>query len=526
MPGFDDYLADSLRRRAAAVEIPPGDAPSVMAQGRSLRRRRQTGVAVTAFVAGAGLVAGVLAVKGPEHPSTSVGFATAPKPGPASTQLDWHVAPATSGLSMSFGSSVAGGEFYAVSTSPGVQNDGANVPNALFRSSDGASWTLVRTGSAVSAVAGEGNQLYAVGTGPAAAATSGLGVTLSVSSDGGTSFSGAALPLSLTSTSGGLQVNGLVPQVAAGPSGVVVAVRAILQFDPLAGSPVPPGASGWTATPSGVEVLGALKPDACPAGYSLETSGGSPTTAAPVVAGIPGRYGQIQDLPCHNATGQVTDVPASAAYRITGAYPWAHFGVSPQASAALQDRTLVFFSPDGRTFQQVAAPALEGITYLASGPGGYALAGDSGAVQSADGRTWGGVIPLPGGSEGIVGAGFAGGHLVAVCAGPSTSMAYTLTGGIWSGAQLPDFVGSASFGPLGVAAVGVTKGRTGSWDVLYSPDGTHWSRTDLGSIAGGSVAEANVLVGSSSVVATVTRPPTGAPGQPAAEVAVVGTPAG
>lgn len=524
MPGFDEYLTDSLRRRAAAVEIPPGDAPSVMAQGRSRRRRRQTGAAVTAFVAGAGLVAGVLAVKGSQPPSTSVGFATAPRSAPASAQLGWHVAPATSGLSMSFASSIAGGDFYAVSTSPGVQGDGANVANALFRSPNGASWSVVRTGSSVSGVAGDGNRLYAVGTGPAAAATSGLGVTLSVSSDGGTSFSGAALPLSLTAASGHLRVDGLVPQVAAGPSGVVVAVRALLQFDPLSGSAVPSGATGWTATPSGVHILGALKPDACPPGYSLETGGGSPTTGAPTAAGSQGQFVQVQDVSCQNAAGQTTDVPASTAYQITNTLPWAHFGTSAQASAALQDETLVFFAPDGRTFQQVATPALEGITYLASGPSGYALAGDSGAVQSADGRSWSGVTALPGASQGIVGAGFAGGRLVAVFSGPSTSAAYTLTGGTWSRTALPDFVGSVSFGPLGAAAVGVTTDRTGSWDVLYSPDGTHWSRTDLGSIAGGSVAEANVLVGSSSVVATVTRPPTGVPGQPAPEVAVVGTP--
>ena len=483
MSDFDKHISQQLRAGAEQIRLPAGNAASVMARGRKRQRRFQTAVAGVAFVAGAGMVTGLLATRSSSTPHTTVQMQPSATVQPAaqlSARLAWRVAPATSGLNTATNLSDGTGPIYAVSTAPGFSAVG-DVPSVLYRSTDGASWTEVSGASnqsvSIADVSSDGaNALYTVGTGPLNASVDGPAtVVVSSSANRGATFNGVDLPIDLRAPAGSLKVEALAPEVAAGPQGVVVAVAPAVSFDlsktPAAASLT--SASAWVATPQGIEVLGTERPGACGAGQSikpptstfaqLKAKAAKGAAAAAAAAGdaivrkipttppptAPASTNQIYGASCYASSGSgnlVRNIAIPAAYPVLGTYSWGQLAVSTQTAEALQGQPLVFFSTDGKHFAQVTVPSsLQGTgMYLTSGAGSFALATDSGAIESTDGRNWSAPVPLPASAEGNFGAGFVAGRLVLIAGYGQTSAAFILTGSTWSVSALCRLASSRS----------------------------------------------------------------------------------
>jgi hypothetical protein len=478
------------------------------------------------------------------------------------------VVPATAGLSDLTNLSSSGSIAYAVSTAPGVVAAGNEPAQQLYRTADGLSWTTATgpTGVSADGVAVDGNRVYTVGTGPATAATGDSGAwttAVSWTDNGGGSWQNSVLPVDLNAPAGTVTVNDEAVNVAAGPKGVVAAVSisATAELSKLV-----PGVSAktlWTANTNGVEVLGSQVSSQCgvsvaytPTGTLQQSSAAKKSgTFQPSVAiklklsaeqramaatlgntpAAPG--GQLTTVPCAGADGQTSSsVRADQAYRVVKAYTWSQLNISGQLAQVLQSQPLVFSSSDGTNFRQVSLPAgTAGQAYVTGTPGGFAIVelpgvgGPPVVLQSAGGQHWT-LAPfgLPAGVTGVSGIGYVGGHLVVVGQTQTGSAAYTLLSDEWQTTALQGNVMAVSFGPLGVGVAEVSgSGAPGTWQVQFSRDGLQWSSTaSLSSLTGGAVDDANVVVGATSVVVTITRPPTAQPPTgPSDQVQVVGTPA-
>ena len=584
MPDLDRYLYDQLRAHAAGVDVPVGDVDAVMARGRH-RRHRRAGASLLAVVAAAGTVTGVVVSNSSSGGSgqLSVGSPTS-LPAAAGTQLSWRVVPARAGLSGVTSLSSSGEIAYAVSTAPGVVPAGNQLAAQLYRTADGLSWTTATgpTGLSTAGVAVEGNRVYTVGTGPAQAATGASGATtaaVSWTDNGGGTWQSSALPIDLPAPAGAVTVNDEALNVAAGPKGVVASVAINTSVDL---SKLKSGVSAktlWTANANGVEVLGPRFSSQC--GFSVATAPnafrhlpGAPLTPSqaaaaaaklrtaytrqiagtgpksgvgpPAVArsgNLSGLYdatakapmGQISSLvPCVGASGKVTRyVPADQAYRVVKTYSWSQLKIGSQLAIALQGEPLVFYSSDGTKFQQVSVPAGIALVNVTATPGGFAMLGSTAdgsgmpvVLQSADGRNWTAArFGLPVGATQASVIGDVDNHLVVLGQTNAAAVAYTLTAGGWQTTTLPVGYQAVSFGAIGVALVGVSpSGDPGSWQVMFSRDGVHWSSASLVRLSGGSVDDANVLVGASQVVVTTTRQSSVKSG-PQPQLQLVGTPA-
>lgn len=535
---FEARIASDLRDASRRITLPGGDPGRAMARGRRRLRRQQAGAAAAAFAAGAALVSGLLVARTHGSPHTTVRLdptLAGPAHGPAGgAPLSWRVAPATSGLYAVTALSDGSGSLYAVSTSPGVS--GGNVPSVLYRSADGKTWTPVHVANQPAAgiadVSATGNSLYTVATGPATASVAGgEAVTVGDSTDGGSNFSRVDLPLDLTSSTGALTVRYVGPHVAAGPHGVVVAVAASVNLDLSQVDPAAGPAPAWTTSAAGVEVLGAERAGACGAGESTTPPGpldAPPTTTASAAAG------PVRSASCYDSTGKVVrSIPVQGAYPVTATIPWSHLGVSAQAARAIQAQPLVFYSSDGKNFQQVQLPPVtDSGMDLVAGPQGFALLTDGGVTLSADGRAWSTPVALPGGFTSSASAGFVAGRLLVFGTAAHGPEVISPDANGWDSTPLATTPDSVAFGPLGVAVAGVmTQPADGSgppaWAVSFSTDGTTWTTQPLGALVGGPVGQAVAAVSASNVVVTVTRPPLNAAGgSPASQVAVIGTPAG
>ena len=571
MPDLDRYLYDHLRSHAAGVDVPPGDIDVVTARGRQ-RRHRRAGAGVLAVVAAAGTVTGVVVTdsNGGGHGQISVGSPTS-LPAATGQQLNWRVVPTTAGLSDLTSLSSSGSAAYAVSTAPGVVPDGGQMTEQLYRSADGLSWTTATgpAGFSAAGVALDGNRVYTVGTGPATAATGVSGAmttAVSWSDDSGSSWQNSVLPVALNAPAGAVTVNDEAVNVAAGAKGVVatVGINATVDLSKLVSGVT--AKTLWAAGANGVEVLGSQISSRCgtsvvtksASGFARNTtvqlkqaaaqkaasgaaqaSGVKLQQARTLYAATPGSpEGQLTTVPCVGANGQVTSsVPADQAYRVTQTYSWSQLNIDNQLSEVLQGEPLVFSSPNGTNFQ-LASPlaGTSGPGYVTATPGGFAMvvsnssgSGTPAVLQSVDGQQWTDVpFGMPSDATGATGIGYVDGHVVVVGDTQTGSAAYTLLSDGWQTAALPADVTAVSFGPLGVGAVGVSAGGAPeSWVVLFSPDGVHWSSASLDTLSGGTVNDANVLVGAQQVVVTMSRPPSGQPpaSGPGSQVQLVGTPA-
>jgi hypothetical protein len=550
MPDLDRFLYDHLRAASARVDLPAGDAGAVMARGR-VRRRRRRGAAALVAVAAVGSVTGALLDRAQPHHVTNVSTGLPAASPPASDRLALRVVPLHSGLSyVTSLSSSGGGVEYAVSTAPGTV--GGLGPGVLYRSSDGLTWTVVNDSQGLSLgdIAVTGNRVYSVGTGTATAAVgSPIFAAIQSGTTTGTTWQKAVLPLDLGSPPG-LSVIDEVVKVGAGPTGVlaVVGVNATINLHPLL--PAGVAAGPWAATAQGVELLGVEHPSPCGPGQSADppvSKGGpipkggkvvTPTTSASSqtssaseqVTGV-SCYGTDKSSPTYRTLSPET------AYPVLGTYTWSQLHVTPDLAAALQGRPVAFFASDGKHFAPVSLPAgvLSSQMSISAGPTGFVLVGTASgtanglaAVQSDDGKDWTAAPPLPGAADSIIGAGLVGGHVVVIAGtNQSGSQAFTLNGNGWTVAQVPGSVSAVGFGPLGVAAVATTgqSKSSNTWQVLFSRNGTAWSAASLTALVGDAINPANVSVGASQVVVTVTQAPRqpAIPATPATQVAVVGT---
>lgn len=584
MPDLDRYLYDQLRSRAAAVDLHSGDVRGVMARG--LRRRRRTRGAVAAATAAAvGTVSGVLVsgTGGGKPSEISVGSPVVPSA--TGTQLTWHVLPADAGLSGLASVANSGTAAYAVSTSPSMAI-GADPTNQLYRTADGLSWTAATgpSGLSTAGVATDGNRVYTVGTAPATAATGGTkAVTTAVSwsDDGGGSWQKSVLPIELGAPAGEVNVNGENVDMVAGPKGVVASVTLNVNADISKLVPGVPSKALWTAGAGGVELLGSqvssncgvnavenafvengsgaplagaqaravtakLRATARQAGVSTATA--SPTTnvvhtgtlkssgSSGTVSAAP--TGQVQGpVPCVASDGRVTtNIPADQAYKVTGTYTWSQLHIGGQLADALQGDPLMFYSGDGGGFRQVSLPAGTYASVLTATPDGFAMLASKGqeqtsiVLQSADGTDWTPTsFALPAAASGAGNIGYVGGHLIVLNQTDTpTATAFDLLAGGWHAVSLSVGLQQISFGPMGVAVVGIPgNGDSNSWQVAFSPDGLKWSSASLAHLSGGQVQDANVVVGSDQVVVTVTKQPARViPGAKIPQVQLIGTSAG
>jgi hypothetical protein len=561
MPDLDRYLYDQLRAQAAGVDVPAGDVHAVMGRGRRHRHRR-AGASVLAVMAVAGTVTGLVVsnASGGRPAQISIGAPTS-APAVGSARLTWRVVPTTAGLSDLASLASSGSISYAVSTAPGVAAAGNEAVQQLYRSADGLSWTTATgpTGLSATGVAVDGNHVYAVGTGPVTAATGVSGAetaAVSWTDNGGGSWQNSVLPVDLHAPAGDVTVDGESVNVAAEPKGVVAAVTINATADL---SRLVPGVSAktlWTTDAKGVEVLGAQVSSQCGLGaggkqsaplkprVAFTVKANNPRPAAGLRQKLRGVFaatppfseGPLTTVPCVGPGGQQTHfVPADRAYRVVKTYSWSQLNIRGQVEQVLQGQPLVFFSSDGTHFRQVSLPAgAAGQAYVTATPGGFAMEtpgvdGPPLVMQSVDGQHWTPApFSLPGATTGTSAIGYVDGHLVVVGATQTSTVAYTLLSDGWQTAPLPWNVMGVSFGPLGVAVVGMSEnGAPGSWQVLFSRNGLQWSSASLVNLSGGAVGNANVVVRANQVVVTVTRPAAGQPsGGPPGQVQVVGTPAG
>jgi hypothetical protein len=560
MPDLNRPLHDNLHAAASRLAIPGGDVRAVMSRGRA-RRRHQRWTGAVALAAAAGTIAGVtLSRSQPAHP-INVTSGNLPPSAQAPTQLSWHATKATSGLA--YVTSLSGGSVpYALSTAPGTTAANAPAPATLYRSSDGVSWTQAAgpPGVSLGDVSAGAGRLYAVGTGTATAGAGTLsgGVAVAWSASGTGAWHRVGLPLDLTAPRPGLTVADAVMKVAAGPRGVVavVGLSATLQLPSLLPSGVT--AERWTATTTGVELLGAERASVCGPGEHL-TPSTPPASKIPPAAGaakaqLQARMKQLQAKGSQPVVGQVTSVPCyagdsvshvlapDAAYAVTGSYTWSQLGIGAQGAAAVLGEPLAFYSADGSAFHPVSLPtSIQSYSLgLSAGSNGFLLTAVGSALspttpvvlQSSDGRAWSSAPGLPAGTDQVVTSGFLAGSAAVITDGGAGPQALVLAGDRWDATDLGKLmapaargthtrIDQAAFGPLGVAVAGGSDQVP--LQVLYSPDGSRWSVQSLATLAGGATGDVpNVTVGSSSVVVTVNQH-SGDPSKPAPQVAIVGS---
>jgi hypothetical protein len=381
----DDRVANYLADRAATITLAPASPSLIVERARRRRQRRQR--ATIGCVAVASLAVGGLAVFDDDDSGSSV--AVAAVDGVVPSSLEWHVVEPDIGLGLWATTVTADdGAVYSLSTAPGFTSaaDTANGdPAHLYRSADGgAEWHEVALPDDLwaSSLSAGGGRLYAVGTSPAGGG--GREVVIASSADGGGNWSGLqALPMdelaALQAAHGADQISLSPPTVAAGPSGMVVAVSVhsvpdVPALAEAAGIDISEN-DAWSYTAEGVEV------------YELPEDPIAPSSTMPIHDTTPaGESG----APAPSREGDFAAVP-------TVNYTWDQLGLHPELRALIGGRLLVFSSTDGDAFQRATVPELGGgNARLLVAPDGYRLAFQSSGstsselhvLRSADGVAW------------------------------------------------------------------------------------------------------------------------------------------
>jgi len=570
MPDLDRSIYDQLQRRAGDVRIPDGDVASVMARGRSRRRYRRGAVSVMAVAAAVALTGTLVNRSSGSHPTVVRSGDPVPTSAPASAALRWSAQPVADDLGYSTSLS-AGATEYALSTSPGVApTSGGLTAPALWSSTDGFTWQVATgpQGLSLGDLAVNDGTVYGVGTGTATAATANVlsgGVKVASSAEGKGEWSQVQLPLDFAAPPGALTLDDDIVKIAAGPTGVVAAINPGATLNLSHVLPAGVTAGNWTTTASGVELLGAERADVCGPGETTTPQASSATVApgqanATTSAGVALKervaaaqqttsvQSPVGPVGCFDAAGNVVrTLSVEDAFPVVSQYSWAQLHLGPEAVDALRSEPIVFFSANGKDFQQISLPAGAGaVQSLTADAGGFVLStnsyygGSQVVLRSADGQHWT-AHPLPALDTDVIGAATVDGQVLAVARTNTDIQVLQLHGSTWALLSIPGLPAAAgtqqnadglAFGPLGVAlVVQDTNAATSDEQVFYSPNGVTWSSADLTTLSGGQVSEvANVSVNANQVVVTVQRPATPQAGievgTKTPEVAVVGSPAG
>lgn len=467
------HLRGALQRSAADVDLtPPGPDAVRRHAHRRARRHRQVMAGITAVaLVGAGV--GLGQVVAPE-PGIELAPATQPDQPGATVDLTWSSAESLLAPEPRIAQD-ADGVLYALSTSPGVTwedvEDGL-VPQAIYRSADGADWELVADLDEDLRLSGldvADGVLYGVTTAPGTDDTTTLQLATSID---GTSWAREDLP-ALTPApqiAGDLILSGgaVFPELVRTVSGSVVVVERHWYLQTADQDDPDATRSTWVeATPEGAQVRE----------VTLTEDGARPVGADPEAA-------PTED-------------------RVVETIPWADLGLEgPQDlirtevfSQAADGSWQVAELPDGDVQGVVETDG--GILALMTQPGDGAAAAVS-VVRSADGATWTaeptGLQLLDAWSLDRVGN-------TLVVAGVTDPQAQGLSiststddGRTWTTTPLgsllavPEGAEVTSWpivtGPLGVVAVISTVDQASGEPVapaaiLHSPDGTSWTSLSI-----------------------------------------------
>jgi hypothetical protein len=550
----DDRISRYLEGRAELLELAPSGPNRAARRARQRQARRRLG-----GVAAVGLAAVLVTtqVVDPAPHQTVV----ADQPGavhfdgaPLSWQRQDPSGPDTA-LGYNDGIVLGGSSLYALSTEPGHVAGDQTAARAVYRSSDGSSWTTTGALPAdrwFGQLTAEGGNLYAVSTGAGQAG----GIGVSTSTDGGSTWGAQDLPIDLAGIaahSTNLYVS--TTSLAASDGTVVAAVRVSADVD---ASILPAGTSapdGVHATAAGVEVLGPVldgqplfSPN-CTDGTVVQLTDGQLAEMAMPKAAPPGDRAAPEDV----AKRLQASGAANVAYgcqregdaiptplgtpSVTGApvrtVSWDELGASTDVRLAATSTLRAFVSTAGGAFREVTLPvAVEGYGTAAvlSTPAGFTLVAQAqtagtaaGAVHvltSTDGVTWAESSTAPA-LDWVTAVGRIGDQIGIVSQAGKGNPELTLGDGTtWTTELLPgNAVASAAFGPAGVAIASFQDLGAGAVSLLTSADGHTWTTTegaDLPVDAGATLRHLSVTA--SGVVATFDVPPGEGGGTPGTEV--------
>jgi len=477
MTTVDDRLRAQLRAHAAGVPISGVPLGEVQERGRRRRRRARIGTAaaMTVAVLGGATAAALwfdaandepssvdVAVGSPEGAATPASgqFSVAPSEFP----LQFRAFDAVDRLSQ-FSTIVTDGEqFYALSTAPGAaDNADEPAPQAVYRSSDGVSWTPQPVGDTMrlSDLAAHGGRLYAVGTAPSTASVDTSQPVAAWSDDGGATWETAPLPLDLAAlgvTGAGLWIGDI--RVEAAPAGVVALATVYANVD--AAPLLPEGTDltyGFSFDQTGLTIYGRPNAD-------------DPAVMGQVSASLcdPTSQFDLPSMTCLTPEGEVVaDYSAEppellGGYSVASTHTWDELGVPATIGDYIDGRTLAFHSADGTSFAGVAT-----LDQLPPGSMIELVGDDGGFLAIAQGVALSGVSGTDTGPP-----------------PPATTIWRSPDGITWTPEALDQGIGldwTLASGTLGQGVAVVGAGPAGPV-FAASPDGSAWTTTDLKSLLG------------------------------------------
>ena len=420
----------------------------------------------------------------------------------------------------------ADGAYYALSTAPGTTWEDSSpdgwLPQSLYRSTDGVTWTDVAVDDAerIAALDARGSVLYALSTAPA---TNGGTGRAAVSTDGGATWQRADLPSTVTAPPATVPLwgPGVNADLAVGEDLLLASVHSRWDVDQSAVLTSEEAANGdWTQpTADGLAVYA----NPCP-----EPPRPEPTADASAAL--------LRPTPC--------EPPATP----TRVVPWADLGLAGQQALDVNE---LFTSADGVTWQRLDASfGTDWLQELAAIPGGFVAITDGfdpatetstlRVHRSTDGTDWQVVATA---EDQWFDYEVLGTRLLAAGSdGTTLTVATSDDGGATWASQdlraLADPEGryaelwTANFdaGPLGAALM--VNGTSATGDavelvLLTSYDGITWTATPLADIAGDVDAYPSVqwLAVSADRVAFGLSATSDQPGTPAPARTFIGTPA-
>ncbi len=381
----DDRIHQYLADRADAIELRPSDPSDIIRRAQRRRQRRRVGAAALCALA---IGASALVVTQRDDPEAETSIASS---GVVDSTFDWAVAEPSSGLGYSTSSALTDdGAIYSLSTAPGQAAPDSNPwaeRATLYRSEQGAEWATVDLPGDLwaSALAGSGEQLYAVGTAPAGG---GAAYRLATTDDAGQSWAETNVPSDLTELQQryGPEVSTSKPNVAVHDGTVIVTASIVANIDVESRIPggVPPGFAFWTETEDGIVV-----------------SVGSACT--PRDGWAPGPT--VAPEPASDPTA-AADPPPDGCEQVP--YTWDDLGIDEELGGLIGGRSFVYVSRDGGEFEPVdlgegrdtyptyVVATDDGFTLFAWQSPGDGATGTTRVLHSDDGTAWEQGAELPG----------------------------------------------------------------------------------------------------------------------------------
>lgn len=487
----DDHLQHYFSARAGDIAVPRTGTAAIVERARR-RRHRRTGLKVAAVVGVLAIGGAVIAQSGDDGQDVaSYGNAVVP------TGLRWTTVAPEAGLGSSQTSfaTTADGTVYGLSTAPGQRSPTSPAePARLYRSSDGAEWAAADLPDELwtSALAADGDRLYAVGTSPAGGGSE--RARLAVGGGGG-DWTEVDLPFDLEAVGAGFPGGAGISSVrvaSAGDASVVTigVIADLWELPQVKGQDARLAADGvnLVETPDcegSATTVAPTTPGDATTGSAAADPAGVPVTVPAEEADAAKRAEEAADGSCTEAADED---PA-----VTRHYSWAELGIAEDAADLVLGRTYAFrIDAEGVARPAGQLPSGASVVDLVAGPDGFWAVGGrvdvtgttatDEAYFSADGATWATDRPIVLSGYPMA-AGLLGGRPTVVTTGDGMEGQLVLDSLTPGGAQPTDlgaslgdlvedgYLSAAGFGPLGFA--GVVTSEDGSTEVVHgSGDGT------------------------------------------------------